>query len=274
MTPTETVLARHHKVRRMGAGWEASCPLTANHKNGDRRRSLAIKEGDNSCMLLRCHKDCATADIVGALGLQMRDLFAQEGGEEWTPRSPALANYQYTDEQGRLLFGVCRTADKQSPQWRPDATSLLGRRWNLTGVRWVLYRLPEVRRCAEGGDSGFWRVRGYGDFLEQRDPDVRKRQADVGPRRLRGCSCVAGTMTSEQYPDDIPSHWSITFSVDDADAIADRTAKLGGKVLVPPVDAPWVRRVVLSDPQRAVFIPSKFTPPTSGVDPARPTEVT
>jgi predicted enzyme related to lactoylglutathione lyase len=115
----------------------------------------------------------------------------------------------------------------------------------------------------EGSDFGFWRVQGYGDFLEQRDPAVRQRQADVGaPEGFADAVAWLVPMTSEQFPDDVPPHWSITFAVDDADAIADRAAKLGGRVLVPPVDAPWVRMAVLSDPQGAVFTASKFTPPT------------
>jgi uncharacterized protein len=106
-------------------------------------------------------------------------------------------------------------------------------------------------------------VPGYGDFLEQRDPDVRRRMADVGaPEGFEDAVAWLVPMTSDQFPDDTPPHWSITFAVDDADAIADRAAKLGGRVLVPPMDAPWVRMAVLSDPQGAAFTASKFTPPT------------
>jgi predicted enzyme related to lactoylglutathione lyase len=116
---------------------------------------------------------------------------------------------------------------------------------------------------AQGGDFGFWRVDGYGDFLEQRDPEVRQRQADVSaPEGFEDAVAWLVPMTSEQFSDDTPPHWSITFAVDDADAIAERAAKLGGTVLVPPVDAPWVRTTVLSDPQGAVFTASKFVPPT------------
>jgi predicted enzyme related to lactoylglutathione lyase len=115
----------------------------------------------------------------------------------------------------------------------------------------------------EDSDSGFWRVSGYGEFLEQRDPEVRDRQADVGaPEGFEDAVAWLVPMTSEQFSDDIAPHWSVTFAVDDADAIAERAAKGGGKVLVPPVDAPWVRMTVLSDPQGAVFTASKFTPPT------------
>ena len=115
----------------------------------------------------------------------------------------------------------------------------------------------------DGGGSGFWRVPGYGDFLAQRDPDLRERQEDVGvPEGFADAVAWLVPMTSDDLPDDPPPHWSVTFAVDDADAIADRAVKLGGKVLAPPVDAPWVRVAVLSDPQGAVFTASKFTPPT------------
>jgi len=103
---------------------------------------------------------------------------------------------------------------------------------------------------------------GCGDFLEQRDPDVRRRMADVGaPEGFEDAVAWLVPMTSDRYQDDTPLHWSITFAVDDADAIAHRAEELGGRVLVPPMDAPWVRIAVLSDPQRAVLTASKFTPP-------------
>jgi hypothetical protein len=64
-------------------------------------------------------------------------------------------------------------------------------------------------------------------------------------------------------PDDqpeTPAHWSVTFAVDDADATAARATELGGDVIVPPFDAPWVRMTIIGDPQGATFIASKFVP--------------
>ena len=42
--------------------------------------------------------------------------------------------------------------------------------------------------------------------------------------------------------------------------MAARAAELGGKVVVAPFDAPWVRTTVIADPQGATFIASKFVP--------------
>src|SRR5207244_12551535 len=59
---------------------------------------------------------------------------------------------------------------------------------------------------------------------------------------------------------DTPPHWDVTFAVDDADAIAEKATELGGRVVVPPFDAPWVRTTVIADPQGATFTASKFVP--------------
>ena len=57
-----------------------------------------------------------------------------------------------------------------------------------------------------------------------------------------------------------PAHWSVTFAVDDADAIAAEAQRLGGKVIVPPFDVEPVRMTLLADPQGAMFTASKFQP--------------
>jgi uncharacterized protein len=108
------------------------------------------------------------------------------------------------------------------------------------------------------GTGGFsmWALPGYGDFLEQRNPGMREGMAAMGaPERFE--DVVASIAPIE---DDTPAHWGVTFAVDDADAIAARAAELGGRVIVPPFDAPWVRMTVIADPQGATFTASKFVP--------------
>jgi uncharacterized protein len=111
------------------------------------------------------------------------------------------------------------------------------------------------------GQTTMWRLPGYGDFLERRDPDLRRRMAaDGAPEGFEDAVAWLIPMTSDQHPDDVPPHWNVTFAVDDADAVADRAAKLGGQVRVPPFDAPFVRMTVVSDPQGAAFTASKYVP--------------
>jgi predicted enzyme related to lactoylglutathione lyase len=110
-----------------------------------------------------------------------------------------------------------------------------------------------------GGSVRMWQLPGYGEFLERSDPGLRKRMADSGAPE--GFEDVVASLNplAEDEPE-VPAHWSVTFAVEDADATAAKAAELGGKVLVSPFDAPWVRTTVLSDPQGATFIASKFVP--------------
>jgi predicted enzyme related to lactoylglutathione lyase len=54
-------------------------------------------------------------------------------------------------------------------------------------------------------------------------------------------------------PADGESYWSVDFWVDDADSVAEATARLGGTVLAPPSDAVGMRQAVLADPYDAAF---------------------
>ena len=107
-----------------------------------------------------------------------------------------------------------------------------------------------------GADFQAWTLPAYGDHLEQLQPGNRRRTAEMG---VPGFEDVVASIESLQPG--VPPHWSVTFTVDDADEIARRAAELGGEVLVAPFDAPWVRMTVLSDPQGATFIGSQFVPP-------------
>ena len=109
------------------------------------------------------------------------------------------------------------------------------------------------------GGFEMWTLPGYGDHLERDNPELRKNDGRDGRAGgLRGRRRVA--RPDRRRPAGHPAHWNVTFAVDDADAIADRATELGGKVLMPPFDAPWVRMTVIADPQGATFTASKFVP--------------
>jgi uncharacterized protein len=59
---------------------------------------------------------------------------------------------------------------------------------------------------------------------------------------------------------DVAPHWSVNFWIDDADAAAETTRRLGGKVVTPPHDMPGFREAELADPQGAVFTVSQLKP--------------
>jgi uncharacterized protein len=110
-----------------------------------------------------------------------------------------------------------------------------------------------------GGGGLMWQLPGYADHLEERDPGLKQRMAESGAPDGFADVVAAMQPIGDDQPD-VPAHWSVTFAVDDADAAAAKAAELGGTVLVPPFDAPWVRMTVISDPQGATFIASKFVP--------------
>ena len=109
------------------------------------------------------------------------------------------------------------------------------------------------------GGTEMWTLPGYGDHLEQDNPDLRKQMAEAGaPAGFEDVVASISPIPDDQP--DVPAHWNVTFAVDDADATAAKATELGGKVIVPPFDAPWVRMTVLADPQGATLIASKFVP--------------
>jgi uncharacterized protein len=109
------------------------------------------------------------------------------------------------------------------------------------------------------GSFQAWTLPGYGDYLERDNPGMRKGMEEMGVTGdFADVVAAINPITPEQG--DVPAHWSVTFAVDDADAIASKAAELGGKVIHGPFDAPWVRMAVIADPQGATFIASKFVP--------------
>jgi predicted enzyme related to lactoylglutathione lyase len=113
-----------------------------------------------------------------------------------------------------------------------------------------------------GGGAEVWMLPGYGDFLEQSDPGLRRRMAEMGaPDRFEDVVATLNPIADDEPH--VPAHWSVTFAVDDADATAEKAVALGGRVVVAPFDAPWVRMTVIADPQGATFVASRFVPENS-----------
>lgn len=104
-----------------GNGYSAVCPVHDDHKP-----SLAIAEGDDGRILLKCRVGCKTADVLAKLGLQLRDLFPERTAER-----REVAVYDYIDADGRLRDQKVRFVPK-SFAWRQGSNrsvpTLNGRR--------------------------------------------------------------------------------------------------------------------------------------------------
>jgi putative DNA primase/helicase len=161
----EELLDACEGVRSTPSGWKARCPA-----HEDRIQSLSVTVGGDDKMLVYCHAGCSFHEIMAALsegGLGQPSLSLPESGIERRvgtldtrppSESPAsldgfAAIYDYEDENGKLLFKVCRTWDKRFFQARPDADSPTGFFWGLGATRRVPYRLPRVLRAVRAGET-------------------------------------------------------------------------------------------------------------------------
>ena len=54
-------------------------------------------------------------------------------------------------------------------------------------------------------------------------------------------------------PEHVPSHWSVYFAVEDADAAIAKVTELGGSVEQPAEDTPYGRLGCVADPMGARF---------------------
>jgi predicted enzyme related to lactoylglutathione lyase len=180
----------------------------------------------------------APLDVMGAG--RMAVFADREGAAFRVWEAKAHRGAQVVNEAGSLNFNGLHTRDLEA------ARSFYGPVFG-----WEVLTL--------GGGAEMWALPGYGDHLEQLNPGVREQMADVGaPPGFEDVVASISRIPGDQA--DVAPHWDVTFAVDDADAVAARAAELGGTVIVPPFDAPWVRMTVVADPQGATFIASRFVP--------------
>lgn len=136
-TPVERITAR---LTRDGALYR--CPA-----HDDSRGSLSVSDGRTGGAVLYCHAGCATRDVLAAIGLTERDLFATNANGARNGTALAIsgsrgarlvARYDYTNEHGATLYRVNRTDPKGFWQERADGVR------SLAGVPRVLYNLPDT----------------------------------------------------------------------------------------------------------------------------------
>ena len=150
------------------------------------------------------------------------------------------------NEHGSLNFNALNTRDREG------AKAFYGAVFG-----WGVLALPGTE---------MWTLPGYGDHLETFTPNLREFiEQSGGPEGFADVVAALGPIPDDQP--DTPPHWTVTFAVDDADEAARQAEELGGTVVAPPTDMPWVRMTVLRDPQGATFIASKYVPENKDMAP-------
>jgi putative DNA primase/helicase len=107
---------------RSGAGYVARCPA-----HDDNNPSLSLKDEDGK-ILVHCHAGCEQRAVVEAL----KALGLWPEPEERADRL-IVAEYNYTDEAGDLLYQVVRQEPKRFLQRFPDRAG-----------GWIYLALPRV----------------------------------------------------------------------------------------------------------------------------------
>ena len=187
---TENFLALLDGVRKAGSGWIARCPC----RNDDANPSLSVGQGQDGRVLVTCHRgmSCNVEEICSAVGLSVADLMPHKDDSEYLqnkdfrpvapPRSyeqqkkpvvaksqpstkqTLVATYDYTDENGKLLFQKLRYVDengkKTFSQRKPDSKG--GWEYSLGDIPKVLYNLPAVIDSRKY-DTAVWVVEGEKD---------------------------------------------------------------------------------------------------------------
>ncbi|HJE71680.1 AAA family ATPase [Pseudomonas oryzihabitans] len=70
ISPLDVVLSRLERPKKSGKHWIACCPA-----HEDRSPSLSVSESDDGKALVHCFAGCETRDVLGAIGLDLKDLF-------------------------------------------------------------------------------------------------------------------------------------------------------------------------------------------------------
>jgi uncharacterized protein len=167
----------------------------------------------------------------------------------------------FADPEG-AVFSVWQAKDQKGAQVVNEHGALnfngLGTR-DVEGAKAFYGAVFGWQTMTVGGGNEMWTLPGYGDHLEERTPGLREMVTQMGgPPGFE--DVVASINPIPDDEPDVPAHWSVTFGTDDADATAAKAAELGGKVVVPPFDAPWVRMTLIADPGGATVIASQFVP--------------
>ena len=107
--------------------------------HGDEHPSLSISEEDGM-VLVKCHAGCSQDSVIEAL--RVRNLWPSKNGDRVeSGKGKIVKTYDYQNEQGKMIYQVCRMEPKDFRQRRPDGAG--GWIWKMAGVKMVPFQLPK-----------------------------------------------------------------------------------------------------------------------------------
>jgi hypothetical protein len=145
------VHARMPGIKKQGGEFRGACPV---HQG--KRDSFAV---NTQTGMAQCFSQCGRGwDLIGlemeltgsdfkAALASVESLVGTVNGARRDTLGNIIAEYDYRDENGELLYQVVRFDPKDFRQRRPDGNGSW--RWGLNGTRPVPYRLPELVQASE-----------------------------------------------------------------------------------------------------------------------------
>jgi putative DNA primase/helicase len=169
------------KGRKAGNEYVACCPA---HK--DTNPSLSIRDTDDGQVLVHCHAGCAQAAVIAAL----KALGLWPTGE-CNLKHTIIAEYDYTDEAGTMLYQVVRYQPKDFRPRYPDGAGGWVYRKH---PRQVLYHLPEVLKntvvFVVEGEKDADKLREYGFVATTNAGGAKAPWLPAYTEALRGCEVI------------------------------------------------------------------------------------
>jgi putative DNA primase/helicase len=133
-------------AKRDAKGLTVFCPAHADGRTQNRPSLRLTETPATGGLHVRCWAGCAEDAVLTAVGLTLAELVPARIVHDARGGPRLVATYPYHDEAGALLYEVCRYEPKDFRQRRPDGAG--GWHWNMTDVRRVPYRLPELAGIA------------------------------------------------------------------------------------------------------------------------------
>lgn len=134
----DNILSKFDIRKSYGNNYSAICPA-----HQDRNPSLSITDcGDK--LLIHCFAGCSTDDVLDAVGLHFNQLFTIKTDFIHSNKKYTIT-YDYQDEEGNFLYTLEKTKGADARKtFRFYHYKEQRKVYNLSGVRIVLYRLPEL----------------------------------------------------------------------------------------------------------------------------------
>lgn len=98
MSQIENIISQLQKVKGRNGSYTACCPA-----HEDRSPSLAVRETPDGRILLHCFGGCSTETVLGALGMDLTDLFPPSDNFDHTQQRKPLAQRFYASDMLRVI---------------------------------------------------------------------------------------------------------------------------------------------------------------------------